>query len=183
MSCLSTEFKGQFGLHVNRPEGHHDVRPAVVRQEHEAVDKIKAAILKYGNPFAIEGNQLYNLITHAHIPQAYVPQILNVDDIGQKLYEEYVNEQINGDVSLWAPVKKQNNKMYMSGSKKHTVKIRDQTVDLRETKNLYGCLMNLTRSNRDIDQKNAVGNYEFTLTPSALFARTDQCYHAMTSLN
>ena len=65
---------------------------------------------------------------------------------------------------------KQNNKMYTSGSKKQTVKIRDQTVDLKETKNLYGRLMVLTRSNRDIDQKNAIGNYEFTLTARALFA-------------
>ena len=40
MPCLSTEFKRQFGLHVNRPEGHYDVRPTVVRREHEAVDKI-----------------------------------------------------------------------------------------------------------------------------------------------
>ncbi len=170
MSCLSTEFKGQFGLHVNKPEEHHDVRPTVVRQEHEAVDKIKAAILSHGNPFAVEGNQLYNFITHAYVPQEYVPQILNIDNIGQKLYEDYVTERINGDVSLWAPVKKQNNRMYMSSSKKQTVKIRDQTVDLKETTNLYSRLMVLTRSNRDTDQRNAVGNYEFTQTPRALFA-------------
>ncbi len=71
MSCLSTEFKGQFGLHINKPEGHHDVRPTVVRQEHEAVDKIKAAILSHGNPFAVEGNQLYNFISHAYVPQCF----------------------------------------------------------------------------------------------------------------
>jgi len=29
-----------------------------------------------------------------------VPQILNIDDTGQKLYEDYVSERINGDVSL-----------------------------------------------------------------------------------
>ena len=58
----------------------------------------------------------------------------------------------------------------MSASKKQTLKIHDQTIDMKETKNLYGRLMVLTRSNRDIDQKNAVGNYEFTLTPRALFA-------------
>ena len=95
---------------------------------------------------------------------------MNVDDLGQKLYEEYIIESINGDVSLWAPVKKQNNKVYMSGSKKQTVKISDQTVDLRETKNLYGRLMILTRLYWDIGQKNAVGNAELTLTPRALFA-------------
>ena len=57
--------------------------------------------------------------------------------------------------------------MYMSGNKKLTVKIRDQTVDLKETKTLYGRLMVLTGN---IDQKNAVANYEFTPTPRTLFA-------------
>ena len=58
----------------------------------------------------------------------------------------------------------------MSGSKKQTLKIHDQMVDLKETTNLYGRLMILTRSNRDIDQKNVIGNNEFKLTPRALFA-------------
>ena len=53
-----------------------------------------------------------------------------IDDTGQK-YVDYVAERINGDVSLWAPVITQNNRMYMSGNKKQTVKIRDQSVDLK----------------------------------------------------
>jgi len=43
-------------------------------------------------------------------------------------------------------------------------------VDLKETKDLYGRLMVLTKSSRDIDKKHAIGNYEFTLTPRALFS-------------
>jgi len=170
MSCLSAEFRGQFGTQVNKPEIHHDVQPCAVKQEHQAVEKIRTTILSHGNPFAAEDGQLYNFITHAYIPHEFVPQILNVDDTGQKLYKDYNADRINGDTSLWAPVKKLNNKMYTSGSKKQTVNIRDETVDLKETKNLYGRLMVLTRSNRDIDQKDAIGNYEFTLTPRALFA-------------
>ena len=54
VACLSTDFKGQFGLRANKPEEHHDLQPSVIRQEH--VDKIKAAKLSHGNPFAIEGN-------------------------------------------------------------------------------------------------------------------------------
>ena len=60
--------------------------------------------------------------------------------------------------------------MFMSGNKKSTVKIRDKTVDFKETNDLYGRLLVLARSNRQIDQKQAVGNYEFTQTPRALFA-------------
>ena len=43
-------------------------------------------------------------------------------------------------------------------------------MDLKETKDLYGRLMVLARSSRDINQKEAIGYYEFTVTPRALFA-------------
>ena len=99
-----------------------------------------------------------------------MPQIFNIDATGQELYEDYVSERINGDVSLWAPVKKQTNKMYLSGNKKGSVKIRDKTVDLKENQELYGRLMVLAMFNRDIGQKQGIGNYEFTLTPRALLA-------------
>ena len=170
MARLSGEFKEQFDVAADKPQEHHHLQPSAVKKEHENVDRIKAAILSHDNPFAAEGDQLYNFITQAYVPQEYVPQILNIDDTGQKLYVDYVAERINGDVSLWAPVKRQNNKMYMSGNQKQTVKIRDQSVDLKETKDLYVRLMVLATSSRDIDQKNAIGNYEFTLTPRALFA-------------
>ena len=72
----------------------------------------------------------------------YVPMILNANDnvTGQKLYEDYVS-RINGGVSLsWEPIKK-NNKMFMFANKKTTVKFQDKTVDLNETKDLYGRLI------------------------------------------
>lgn len=78
MSQLSAEFKGQLEL---------------------AVDKMKAAMPSHVIPSAV---QLHN--TCIHIPQENVLQILNTDVTTQKLYEDYVAESINGDVSVWAPV-------------------------------------------------------------------------------
>lgn len=101
--------------------------------------------MAHGNPFAVEGQALHNLITHAYIPDKYVPPILNVDDMGQTLYEKYVGEQINGNVSLWAPMKRQNNKMFTFGNKKHAVKVHDHIIDMKETKDLYGRLIVLVR--------------------------------------
>ena len=145
MSRLSAEFKGQFGVTAHKPQEHHEVQPSAVMKEHDA------AILSHGNPFDAEGDQLYNFMTHAYVPQESVLHILNVDDSGQKLYEDYIAECINGDVSLWAPVKKQNNTMFLSGN-------------CQERKDLYGRFMILAISNWVIDLKNAVGIYEFTLT-------------------
>lgn len=170
LSRIAKEFKSQFDLEHEKTKEHHDLGKTAVKKEHDVIDRIKAAILKHGNPFAVEGDKLYNVITHAYIPDEYVPTILNADVTGQKLYDEFVSDRINGDVSLWAPVKKEKNMMFMSANRKTTIQIRDKTVDLKETKELYGRLMVLARSNRDINQKDAIGNHEFTLTPRAFFA-------------
>ena len=170
LPCLAKKFKDQFHDVGSKAVEHHDLSPSKIRREHGTISRIKDAIESRGNQFAVEGNMIYNIITHVYIPDAYVPHILNIDDTTQKLYGDYVAERVNWDVSLWAPVKKQNNKMYMSGNKTHKVKICEKIVDLKETKDLYGRLMVLARSNRDIDQKQAVGTYEFTLTPRALFS-------------
>ena len=169
LSCLTKDFKSQFHSAGSKAAVHHDLSPGKVKREHGTITRIRETIESHGNPFGVEGSAIHNLITHAYIPDEYVPQILNMDNTGQKLYEDYVKERINGDVSLWAPVKKEKNMMYMCGSKKYTVKVRDKTVDLKETRDLYGRLMVLARSNRDIDQKQAVSTYEFTLTPRSLF--------------
>lgn len=44
-------------------------------------------------------------------------------------------------------MKRENNKMFLFGNKKTTVKLRDNTIDLKETKDLFGRLMILARSN------------------------------------
>ena len=62
---------------------------------------------------------------------------LGPSETGQKLYEDYVEDRINGDNSLWSPVKKQNNKMFMSGNLKSSVKLGDKTVDLRDQRSLW----------------------------------------------
>ena len=147
LSGYTNGVKGRVGVTAHKPQEQTSVLPW--KKEHDAVNKIKAAILSHGNPFDAEGDQIYNFVIH--VSQESVPQILN------------------GDVSLWTPVKKQNSVMFLSGSKKQTVKVRDQSVDLKETKELYARYMVLARSNRDIDQKDAVGNYEFNMIPRALY--------------
>ena len=93
------------------------VSPSEVTREHSAVNKIKNAILDHGNPFAVEGDRLHNMITHACVPDEFVEQILNASDTGQKMYEDCVTERINGNSSLWTKVTKVGYKMFMSGNK------------------------------------------------------------------
>jgi len=100
LACLAKDLKSQFQSAGSQAVVHHDLSPGKVKREHVTINRIKEAIESHGNPFAVEGSAIYNLITHAYIPDEYVPQILDIDDTGQKLYEDYVSERINGDVSL-----------------------------------------------------------------------------------
>ena len=85
LSRLSKEFNSQFDMEADSTTEHHELGPSAVKRAHRTIDKIKAAILSHGNPFTTEGDKLHNMITHAYIPDEYVPQILIADVTGQKL--------------------------------------------------------------------------------------------------
>ena len=64
--------------------------------------------MSHGNPFAVEDdNTIFNLMTLACVPEQYVSQILNIDDVGQKLYDDYVKylgtskERKKSHVHVW----------------------------------------------------------------------------------
>ena len=70
LSRVAQEFKSQFNLQSDKTREHHDLGPSAVKKEHDVIDKIKAEILKHGNPFVTEGDKLHNVITHAYIPMS-----------------------------------------------------------------------------------------------------------------
>src|SRR6218665_433300 len=87
---VAKQFKSQYDFQSDKATEHHGLVPSAVKKEYHAIDNIKSAILKHGNPFDVEGDRLHNVITHAYIPDEYVQTILNADVTGQKLYEDYV---------------------------------------------------------------------------------------------
>ena len=147
------------------------VSPSEVTREHSAVNKIKSAILDHGNPFAVEGDRPHNMITHACVPDEFVEQILYVNDTGQKMYEDNV---IN-DISLWTKVTKVGNKIFMSGNKTTPITLRNKTVYLKETKDLYGRLMIFAKSE-------TLEIMNLPLPRDHCFPRMIQCYDAQTML-
>ncbi len=170
LSRLVTEYKEQHDIERSTATHHHELYPSAITKEQNATRKIKEAIKLCGNPFeAEEEDTLWNIVTHAYVPQKYVASILDADTHGQELYDDYVKSRLNDNESIWEPVTKENNHMYMSGksSANHT---RTDISDLRDTGDLYARLLILSNSGRDIDIKHTVGTYEFTVTPRSLFS-------------
>ena len=173
---MSVEYRGQLDSLIWK----WSVRPSEVTREHSAVNEIKSAILDHGNPFAVEGDRLHNMITHACVPYEFVEQIRNANDTGQKMYEDYVTVRTNGNISLWAEVTKVGYKMFMSGNKTTIIKLRDKTVDLKETS--YGRLMILAKSETMI-KKVPLEIMNLPLHRDHCFPLMGQCYDAQTMLS
>ena len=122
------------------------------------------------------------MITHACFPDEFVEQILNANDTGQNMYEDYVTVRTNGNVSLWAKVTRVGYKMFMSGNKLTPIKLRDKTVDLKETNDLYGRLMILAKSETLIKEV-PLEIMNLPLHRDHCFPMMGQCYDAQTMLS
>lgn len=75
LSRLSKESRSQFDKETDRIREHPELGPSALTRAHGSIDKINAVILSHRNLFTTEGDNLYNVITHAYIPDVYVPHI------------------------------------------------------------------------------------------------------------
>ena len=116
-------------INIHQPVLHGNGRPVdrVAWYQHSAVDKIKDAIIDHSNTFAVEGVRLHNMTSLVYDPDEFLEQILNSNDTGQNMYEDYVTARINGHVILLAKEMKVGNKIVVSGSKTTVIKFRDNT--------------------------------------------------------
>jgi len=97
----------QLGKHPTTPYTEHSDVPLY------SYDFFYTAIMSHRNFFSVEDDRtIFNLITLAWVPEQYLLQILNLDDIGQKMYNHYTKENINESVSIWAPVKKRKSHLH-----------------------------------------------------------------------
>ena len=156
------------------------VSPSEVTRAHSAVNEIKSAILDHGNPLAVEGPGQHNMITHACVPGEFVEQLLNANDTGQKMYEDDVTVT-NGNIGPWAKLTKVGYKMFMSGNKTTPIKLRDKTVYLKETKDIYERLMILAKSETLI-KKVPLEIMNLPLHRDHCFPLMGQCYDAQKRL-
>ena len=138
MSILQNINMSRTVTHVNKihqPVLHGDGQSAdrVSRHQHSAVDKIKVAILDNSNTSVVEGVRLHNMICLVYVPDESVEEILNSNDTGQNMYEDYVTARINGYAIILAKEMKVGNKMFVSGSKATVIKVQDDPhkIDLR----------------------------------------------------
>ena len=98
-------------------------------------------------------------------------------EIGQKLFSSFVEDRVkSGKINFWAVMKKSKLQTWKTNG---TV-IKDKTVErveVKEDRSLFAQLMTVCKSRPDIDIKEAIGLYEFTVVPRSLFASDGTMMH------
>ena len=82
--------------------------------------------------------------------------------------------------NLWSRMKKQKLLTRKTTAKKTKVAVDDKVVELKEDRCLFARMMMVCKSRPEIDIKEAVGIYEFSLVPRSLFSEDGTMLHVST---
>lgn len=170
LACLADEAKQMAGLNTPRSMQHHDLTDAKLKKQEKNVAALYTTITNFTNPFDDECNQLINIVTKAIMPDRVQQDISRRKEIGSQKFAHFVSERIkSNNLNLWAPMKKTNLQMWSATGKKIKVKAGDKIVELKEDRALFVRLLVISKARPEVNLKEAVGKYEFSVVPRALF--------------
>ena len=105
-------------------------------------------------------------------------------EIGRRLFDCFVNERFqSGKVNLWSPMKKRKLLTWKTSAKVVKVTGADKIVGLQEDRSLFARIMMVCKSGPQIDIKETVGQYEFSIVPQSLFAADGTMLHCASKSN
>jgi hypothetical protein len=92
-------------------------------------------------------------------------------NIDQDLCGVFVKDRIQtGSVNVWEPMKKRKLQTWKTVGKEIKIVGTTQTVELQEDRNLFARMLLVCKSRPQIDIKEVVDTYEFTVVPPSMFA-------------
>lgn len=179
LARLAEEAKEMAGTtSMNEDAHHHTLSNSVISREEKNIEQLVKTIENFTNPFIQENDELFNLVTKVVVPEKVKNDLLGQSDIGQKLFENFVKDRIQcGKMGIWSRMKKRKLQTWKTLGKKIKLSIAGQTVELQEDRNLFARMLVVCKSRPEIDIREAVGTYEFTVVPRSMFASDGEMLH------
>ena len=143
----------------------------------KGVHQLMATIKSFTNPFSVSGDsasntELYNLVTEVVMSDKIKNNLCQQSQIGRRLFQTFVDKRIQSrKVNLWSTMKKRKLQTWKISGRVVKVKApADKIMELKEDRSLFARLMMVCKSWLEVDIKEPVGLYEFSIVPSCLFA-------------
>ena len=142
--------------------------------------KLKTSLENHcdGNPYKVE-TPLKNIASSAVVPDNMHHDVSNYADLGQKRFEQFVEERLlpESTVSVWDPMKQLKLHSFSNLCEKKTLKFQGAIVKLREERQLLSRCLVIQKFRPDLTPKldDIIGNFEMAVIPRSLF----RCYESL----
>ena len=173
LTAISQEMEEMLGMSKVTRDTHHALSNSIVMRQENNVLQLKEVLSK-SNPFTVskceDGTEmkLYNITTNVIMPQNVQDSILGTEERGRTAYCNFVKERIQGQNNLWDKMTKVKVLGWNAGCTTIKVASGSTEVNLKASNFMMARLLVITRSTREIDLKEVIGNYEFSTTNSML---------------
>ena len=88
---------------------------------------------------------------------------------GDQLLHKFISERLEGEVSIWDPVRRRKLPTLQINAKTINIKLKDQVVTIREEQRLLARFVVASRERPEIDLLAYLGKYEFSVVPRSMF--------------
>ena len=129
LSALFKDFELNYTEYRDISSKHHDLYGNKPKRMQNNAQSLCRVVSEHGEPFTSQDTRLYNILTHALVTEKVEEEILMRDELGQRLFEEFV-VRLDGNISIWSEMKKrkigsfkQNNKEVKITTEKGKVKV------------------------------------------------------------
>ena len=116
-------------------------------------------------------NSVFNVITKKVLDPNLAKVLFDCEGIGEVLYNNFVDERLFGEVSVWEPLKKRKIPTFKMHVKSCNIKTKEGVVNIKEERKLMSRFIVASRTRQDIDLPYYFGEYEFSVVPRSLFNR------------
>ena len=178
LARLAEEAKLMAGTSSKAQTSHHNLTTAVRLREERNVQQLTASIQRFTDPFTVEDPDLFNLVTKVRMPEKVKKDLCDQSVIGNRLFGTFLKERIQtAEKSIWDVVNKRKLLTWKTTGKTVRVATKDKIIELKEDRCLFARMMVICKSRPEIDIKEAVGVYEFSVVPRSMFAADGNMLH------
>ena len=157
---------------------HHNLASSVLEREDNSIDQLLTTLRNFTDPFKEDGNELFNLVTKVIMPKKVRNNICERGEIAKKLFETFVTDRIKMNrVNLWSPMKRRKLLTWKDSEKVLKLSCKDKVIELKEDRSLFARLIAVCKSRPEINIKEVIGQYEFSVAPRSLFAPDGTMLH------
>ena len=150
ISRIVNDFEQGFTRQANTSDKHHEQYPSYQQRELREIQSLKHKFEEYGNPFLEETDELCHITTRAVAAQSVTVTVHTVEEVGKKLFADYVNERlVQKDLTIFQPLQKNSLPLLGTHARKPAAgKIQQSLKALKADCNLFARLY-VACQNRD----------------------------------